>query len=173
MHPIRIDQLSVEQHAELDRANRTAKDGRLRVRALIVLLAAERGMVAAEIAAVVRMHEETVRRWLVRYQAEGLNGLADAPRPGAAPRVTRAYREQLLAVVRRRPRTLELPFSLWTGDRLADYLAERTGLRLSKTTVYRVLRAGGVHLNRPQHTITSPDPEYARKKRRSSAPVIV
>ena len=74
--------------------------------------------------------------------------------------------------MRRRPRTLDLPFSLWTGDRLADYLAERTGLRVSKTTVYRVLRAGGVHLNRPQHTITSPDPEYAVKKRRWSAPAI-
>ena len=37
-------------------------------------------------------------------------------------------------------------------------------------TVYRLLRAGGIHLNRPQHTITSPDPEYALKKRRSSAP---
>ena len=170
MHPIRIDQLSAEQHAELDHANRTAKDGRLRIRALIVLLAAERGMVAAEIAAVVRMHEETVRRWLVRYQAEGLEGLKDSPRPGAPPKVTRAYRERLLAVVRRRPRALGQPFSLWTGERLAAYLAEQTSLRVSRETVYRLLRAGGVHLNRPQHTITSPDTEYAVKKRRWSAP---
>jgi transposase len=84
--------------------------------------------------------------------------------------VTRAYREQLLAVVRRRPRSLGLPVSLWTGERLADYLAEQTGVRVSRETVYRLLRAGGIHLNRPQHTITSPDPEYALKKRRSSAP---
>jgi transposase len=171
MHPIRIDQLSAEQHAELDHANRTAKDGRLRIRALIVLLAAERRMVAPEIAAVVRMHEETVRRWLVRYQAEGLEGLRDDPRSGAPPKVTAAYRDQLLVVVRRRPRSLGLPFSLWTGERLADYLAEQTGVRVSRETIYRLLRAGGIHLNRPQHTITSPDPEYALKKRRSSAPV--
>ena len=62
------------------------------------------------------------------------------------------------------------PFSLWTGDRLADYLAERMGLRASKTTVYRLLLAGGISLNRPQHTITSPDPEYAIRRRRWSAP---
>jgi transposase len=172
MHPIRIDRLSAEEHDALDHAYRTAKDGRLRIRALLVLLAAERQMVAADIAAVVRMHEETVRRWLVRYQAEGLNGLADAPRPGAAPKATRFYREQLLAIVRRRPRALGLPFSLWTGERLSDYLAEKTGVRMSRASVYRLLRAGGVHLNRPQHTITSPDPEYTTKKRRSSAPAI-
>lgn len=130
-----------------------------------VLLAAERGMVAPEIAAVVRMHEETGRRWLMRYQAEGLEGLKDEPRPGAPPKVTAVYRDQLLAIVRRRPRTLKLPFSLRTGERLAE-----TGIRVSRETVYRLLRVGGIHLNRPQHTVTSPDPEYALKKRRSSAP---
>ena len=54
MHPIRIDQLGVLLRAELDRATRTAKDGRLRMRALIILLAAERRMVAAEIPGGVR-----------------------------------------------------------------------------------------------------------------------
>ncbi len=65
---------------------------------------------------------------------------------------------------------LGLPFSLWTGDGLSDYLAERTGVRMSRASVYRLLRGGGVHLNRPQHTIASPDPVYAVKKRRWSAP---
>jgi hypothetical protein len=41
---------------------------------------------------------------------------------------------------------------------------------MSRASVYRLLRAGGVRLNRPQHTITSPDPEYAVRKRRASAP---
>ena len=168
MRPIRLDALSAAQLQELDHAYRTARDARLRIRALMVLLAAERGMVAAEIAAAVRQDEETVRRWLLRYQAEGLNGLSDAPRSGVPPKATRGYREQLLVVVRRRPRSLGLPFSLWSGDRLADYLAEQTGIRMSRASVYRLLRAGGIHLNRPQHTITSPDPEYALKKRRSS-----
>ena len=48
MHPICIDQLGGERHAELDHANRTATDGRLRVGAPFVLLAAERRMVAAD-----------------------------------------------------------------------------------------------------------------------------
>jgi transposase len=168
MHPIRIARLSASQLAALEHAYRASPSGRLRIRALMVLLSAERGMVAAEIAAVVREHEATVRRWLVRYQAEGPEGLADAPRPGVPPKVTPEYRARLVAAVRRRPRSLGLPFSLWTGERLADYLAEQTGLRLSSTSVYRFLATEGIRLSRPQHTITSPDPEYALKKRRSS-----
>jgi transposase len=170
MHPIRLDALSGEQLRELDHLYHTTRDVRVRTRAQMVLLAAEQGLVAAQIAAIVRQNEETVRRWLVRYQAEGVAGLADAPRAGAPPKITPVYRERLLQAVRQRPRSLGLPFSLWTAARLADYLAEATKLRLSAASVCRALRAGGMALSRPQHTITSPDPEYALKKRRSKRP---
>ena len=168
MRPIRLDALSAEQLYELDELYQTTHDARVRIRALMVLLAAERQMMAGEIASIVRQHEETVRRWLARYQAEGTDGLSDAPRSGAPPRVTCSYREQLLELVRRRPRALGLPFSLWTRARLADYLAERTGLRMSTPSIHRMLRAGHMGLSRPQHMITSPDADYALKKRRST-----
>jgi transposase len=132
-----------------------------------VLLATEQGMVAPQIGRVVRLNEESVRRWLKRYEAEGVEGLKDDPRPGMAPLVTPEYRAQLVAAVRRRPRSLGQPFSLWTCQRLADYLAEETGLRVSDESVRRYLALEGIVLSRPQHTISSPDPEYEVKKRRS------
>ena len=107
---------------------------------------------------------------IARYQAEGTVGLYDAPRSGAPPKVTPGYRERLLEAVRRRPRALDLPYSMWTAARLADYMAEQTGLRMSVPSVLRLLRAADMALSRPQHRITSPDPEYALKKRRSKTP---
>ena len=166
MRAIRLDDLSPDQVQELDTLYRTTRDVRVRTRALMVLLAAEKRLVACEIAAIVRESDETVRRWLHRYQAEGVNGLADAPRSGKPPTVTTVYRERLLELVRRRPRALDLPFSIWTAARLADYLAEETGLRMSVPTIHRLLRNAGLGFGRPQHTISSPDPEYAVKKRR-------
>lgn len=133
----------------------------------MILLAAERRMTAAEIAEIVRASEETVRRWLKRYLAEGVEGLRDTPRPGSPRKVTAEYRELLVHAVRRRPRSLGLPFSLWTLRRLADYMAEQSSIRVEYETVGLHLKAAGIVLSRPQHTITSPDPEYALKKRRS------
>ncbi|WP_246697006.1 winged helix-turn-helix domain-containing protein [Methylobacterium planeticum] len=70
----------------------------------------------------------------------------------------------MVELVRRRPRALDLPFSMWTAARLADHLAEETGLRMSVASIHRLLRAAGLGFGRPQHTISSPDPDYAVKK---------
>lgn len=114
MHPIRIANLTPTQLTELDDLYRTTRDLRLHTRTQMVLLAAEQQVTAAQIAGIVRASEETVRRWLTRYRSDGIAGLRDGPRPGAPGKVTAVYREQLLAAVRQRPRSLELPFSLWT-----------------------------------------------------------
>ena len=173
MKPIRIPTLSPEQLGALEELYRTTRQARLRTRALMVLLAAEQRMTAAEIAEIVRTSEETVRRWLKRYLAEGVEGLRDVPHPGAPRKVSAEYRERLVQTVRRRPRSLGLPYSLWTLRRLADYMAEQTGIRVEYETVRVHLKAAGIVLSRPQHTITSPDPEYALKKRRSKGPETV
>src|SRR5215211_6144515 len=88
MRPIRIPTLSPEQLDALEELYRTTREARLRTRAQMVLLAAERRLTAAEIAEIVRASEETVRRWLKRYLAEGVEGLRDVPHPGAPRKVT-------------------------------------------------------------------------------------
>jgi transposase len=129
-------------------------------------------MTAPAIAQIVRESDQTVRNWFKRYQAEGIEGLKDAPMPGAPRKVTPEYVKQLVEVVRLRPRGLGLPFSMWTLARLADYLAEQTGIRVEGETVRVHLKEAGIVLSRPQHKISSPDPEYLVKKRRSRRPAI-
>ncbi len=168
---LRVPPLTEGQRAELDALYRTTKKPRLRTRAQMVLLSAEQGLKATEIAMLVRESDDTVLRWLKRYRAEGVNGLYDAPLPGRPRKTTPAYRQQLLAAVRRRPRSLGLPFSLWTLQRLVDYLAEQTGTRIGIETMRQTLKQAEIVLSRPQHKISSPDPEYQVKKRRLKTPV--
>jgi transposase len=164
--PLEIPVPTVEELEALATLYRTTHDVRLRTRTQIVLLAGEQRMTAPAIAKIVREDDQTVRNWLKRYLAEGIEGLKDRPMPGAPPKVTKEYAEQLLAVVRRRPRSLEQPYSMWTLQRLADYMAEQTSIRVSIETVRKLLKNGEIVLSRPQHKISSPDPEYLLKKRR-------
>jgi transposase len=83
-----------------------------------------------------------------------------------------AYQDQVLLIVRRRPRSLERPSSTWTLQRRADYLAEQTGIRVQKETVRVHLKAAEIVLSRPQPPSSSPDPDYVVKKRRWKTPVM-
>ncbi len=170
MKPIQVPPLTKEQLAELEELYHKTDKPRYRTRAQIVLLSAEKGMKAEEIAAIVRESYITVLRWLKRYLSEGVEGLLDVPRPGRSTTVSEDYRKRLLEVVRRRPRSLGLEYSLWTLRRLTDYLAEETGLRVSFETVRRELAKEDIVFSRPQHTINSPDLEYQVKKRRLKRP---
>ena len=103
MRKIRLTPLSAAHINELDVVYRTAKDVRARTWAQMVFLASEQSMSAPEIAMIVRESDQTVRNWLKRYEAEGVEGLHDRPRPGAPRKVTAEYQHQLIEAVRRRP----------------------------------------------------------------------
>jgi transposase len=167
MRPLQLPVPTEEQLSALDELYRTTRDVRLRTRAQIVLLAVEQQLTAPALATIVREDDQTVRRWLKRWTAEGIEGLKDRPMPGPPPKITEEYKEHLLATVRLRPRSLGQPYSMWTLQRLSDYMAEQTGIRVSYETVRLVLKAGEIVLSRPQHKVSSPDPEYLLKKRRS------
>jgi len=166
MKAIQLPPQTPEQRQALAEMYRTTKDVRLRSRAHMILLAAEKGWTASLIREVVRCDENTVRLWLKRSIAEGIEGLKDEPRPGITPKATPAYEEQLVAAVRVRPRSLDLSFSTWTVQRLADYMAEQARIRVTGETVRQRLLKQAIVLSRPQHKISSPDPDYAVKKRR-------
>lgn len=166
MRAHQIANLTPVDHQALVDLYQSTKLPRIRTRAQMILLSAEQALKAPQIALIVRDSERTVQRWLKRYQAEGINGLQDAPKSGKPSKVSAAYRQLLLSSVRQRPRSLGLEFSLWTLARLADYLAEQTGVRLSEEGVRLQLKAMEIVLSRPQHKISSPDPEYILKKRR-------
>jgi transposase len=58
----------------------------------MILLGAEEKITAPRFAKIVRQDEQTVRRWIKRFNAEGIIGLYDEPKSGAPKRVTEAYR---------------------------------------------------------------------------------
>lgn len=81
--PLAIPELTAAEAEALDTLYRTTRDVRLRTRAQMVLLAAEQRLAAPAIAAIVREHEETVRRWLKRWVCRGHRGPEGSADAGA------------------------------------------------------------------------------------------
>ncbi len=156
---------SDEQVAELRTLYHKTKDVRIRTRSQIVLLAFD-GMSAPKIAHIVDLDPVSVRIYMKRYRDEGIPGLYDRPRSGRPRTATPDYIDLARTMLRQRPRALGLPFSLWSLERLITYLKEQTNITVSDETLRTHLRAHGIVFSRPQHNVSSPDPEYVQKKRR-------
>lgn len=107
--------------------------------------------------------------WVRRFNAEGVSGLEDKPRPGRPPTHSEEVRSKLLDLVLQKPRTLGYPFELWTLLRLQTAFEEREGLHLSDSTIWEWLRQEGLDWKRQQswfHDAESHDPEFVEKRGR-------
>lgn len=134
------------------RAGKTER--RLAERAKVILAAAE-GQDTIQIARAQRMRPATVSKWRVRFARSGLNGLQDAPRPGAVPRYDETTERRILAKLDEAPPS---GYANWTGSLVAEALGD-----VSKHQVWRVLRREGIHLQRRRSWCISTDPQFAAK----------
>jgi len=96
---------------------------------------------------------ETVRRWLTVFAAGGIGALVDAPRQGRPPKADAAYVAALAQAVETAPRTLGLPFDVWTSGRLSAYLAQQTGVRIAPGWLRVLLKQQHFVCGRPKHTL--------------------
>ena len=71
-------------------------------RARIVALSWD-GLAVPAIAARLGCHQNTVRRWLHRFNADGIDGLGDRPGAGRRRRITEAQRSAIIALARSAP----------------------------------------------------------------------
>lgn len=161
-------------------AERTAVTAGLRskdtfvLRRCQILLASARGERAPRIAEQVGCDDQTVLDALHAFNARGLDALrkgssrAHRPRPQSFPG-ERA--EQLRALLHRSPREFGHATSLWTLELAAEVSCAQgvTATQVSGETIRLTLKRLGIGWKRAKQWITSPDPEYVRKKGAATA----
>ena len=133
-----------------------------RLLALSVISAGGSRSEAAEIGGV---GLQTVRDWVVAFNAAGPDGLIDGKAPGARPRLSPDQRDVLKALVEQGP-TAAHGVVRWRLCDLAQILSEDHGVSVSEQTLSRVLRAMGYRKlsARPRHHAQDPDAAAVFKK---------
>jgi transposase len=138
------------------------------VRRAQVLLASADGLGPAAVGRLVGCTAQAVRNAIRAFEADGLGCLAAKSHARKDPgRVwDRCRDEDLKDLPHRRPRDLGKPTSLWTLGLVAEVCHEKgwTPRPLSIEAIRQTLKRLGVGWQRAKHWITSPDPEYAKKK---------
>jgi transposase len=135
-------------------------------RAQMVLLSAQ-GMDAAAIAKIAFTSEDRVRDVIRNFNADGFSSLYPKYRGGRPPKFTLGQRREIKKIAKSRPAEHDLPFSVWSLSKLADFLvAEGVVDDISHEGLRTLLREEGVTFQCIKTWKASADPHYAEKKAR-------
>jgi transposase len=139
--PLFVRPLSdAERESLATRARSQTKDEAWRAK--VILLSAE-GRATAEISKLLGFHQSNVKKWIKKFNSEGVDGLAvrkRGPREGPKPRFTKEQVGQILELYGTDPTTLGYGFRRWTTQKLASAAIERGIVeRVSHVTVRQIL----------------------------------
>jgi transposase len=159
--PIRADR----DPAELRRLARRERDGRVSAR-LLALANALDGLPREEAARLAGMTGQTLGDWVHRYNAEGVEGLRDRPRPGRPCALDEGRQAALKALVLKGPELERDGCVAWRARDLCALVERRFGIRYGESGMLRLLK--GLDLSwqkaRPVHPEADPRARERFKK---------
>jgi transposase len=163
--PLTLRAITAEEEQALrELARSRTTEARLRDRAQICWLARQGKRVAA-IKAELGIADGTVRLWITRFNAYGLDGLRDRRRGGRPATYTPEQVGTVIAASLTDPQDLGLPFASWTLDRLAAYLHEHKGIAMQRSRIGEILQAEGLRWRQQETWFGErPDPAFAAKR---------
>ena len=144
--------LADEQWDEVDEFRASARDARVFRNATIILMS-DAGRSKADIADTLGCSSATVDNVRAAYRSRGVAGLTPASPPGRVSRATPEYRAAIRLAVATEPPDLGYGFSVWSVNRLRQYLKEQTGIELSEDQFRRILHEEDFSFQRPKHTM--------------------
>ena len=162
---IKLRKVTAEEQTTIDKLARSrTAPARAGERARIILLASAGKRVPA-LAPELELTQSTVRTWLKRFNAEGLEGLQERPRSG---RPATYQPEQVAAVIATSltdPPQLGLSCACWTLDRLEAYLNAEKKIPIKRSRIDALLIAEGLRWATQETWFGERvDPEFAKKR---------
>lgn len=142
-----------------------AKDAKAARRMLAIALVLE-GVDRKTAAESCGMDRQTLRDWVHRYNAEGLEGLSNRRSAGPTPRLNPAQKAELARLVREGPDPAVDGVVRWRRIDLQRKIEARFGVTMHERTVGKQLAALGFRRLsvRPQHPKSNPEAQEVFKK---------
>jgi transposase len=168
---LKVRTLTVEEAHELKRLASSRPAAHRAVQRARIVWARAHGEVGQAIARQVGLSAFRGRAWLHRFHRDGLAGWADAPHAGRPRRHHETVRGIATALACTKPHALGWPCALWTLARLQQTRHERHGLHVTPATLWKWLKAEGLHWKRQQSWFqVTVDAAFVAKRGRSSRP---
>ena len=155
-----------EHHSleELQRLVRQQREARLLLRVQIIWLA-KQGQTAPQIAGLLSVSRRLVQGWVHRYNAQGLDGLADRRRGGNQRRLSDAQEQQIQDYLDQQAQDPHA--GVRRAEDLRQWIQQQFGKLYSLPGLYNLLHRLGYSclMPRPRHLKADPAAQEAFKKK--------
>ena len=114
-----------------------------------------------------------IYNWLARYRAGGWHALRTGKRSGRPKKLTGSQIRWIYKVVcDKDPQQLKFKFALWTRSMVADLIKRQFGIKLSLTSVGRLLSQLGLSCQKPLYRAYQRNPELVKQWKEEVFPQI-
>jgi transposase len=159
--------LSMDEGRRLQKITRSATNP-VRLRRAMVVMMSGQGQTVRDITSLLQVSEDYVRDVIHAFNERGFDALDPKPSGGRPKRIGEQLRAWICTIARTSPADWGLTgFSTWSLTKLRDLLlAEGIVAELSRETLRRILRAGGISWQTTTTWKASTDPDFIPKMRR-------
>ena len=142
----------------------------MRMRAVEAVQGGQRVEMVAE---TMGLSRSTVFGWMAMYRSGGWGALKARPVPGRPPKITGSQIGWIYRTIAgKTPQQYRFEFALWTLDLVRWLIDERFGIRLSKTSTWRLMNQMGLSAQRPLWRALEQDATAVERWKREEYPKI-
>lgn len=118
-------------------------------------------------------HRSCIYEWLAKYREGGVEALRTRRIPGRPRKLAGKHLKKIYdTVTRKNPLQLKFEYALWTRGMVREFIRKEFGVRLSETSVGRLLRKLGLSPQKPLRRAYQQDPEAVERWKREEYPEI-
>ena len=116
------------------------------------------------------MDRQTLRDWVHRYNAEGIEGLRDRPRPGRPCALDEGRQAALKALILKGPKLERDGCVAWRIRDLCRLVEDRFGVRYGETGMLRLVKSLDLSRQKARPVHPEADPGARERFKKSSPP---
>lgn len=114
-----------------------------------------------------------IYNWLARYRSGGWHALKTGKRSGRPKKLNGSQIAWIYRTIRdNNPQQLKFPFALWTREMVVSLIKKQFGIKLSASSVGRLLRQIGFSCQKPLYRAYQQNPEAVAKWKEEVFPQI-
>ena len=130
----------------------------------------DEGLESVQIARILGVDDQSVRRWQRIYRVHGRDGLKGSKPPGAKAKLSVEQKQQIPSLLRHPPKHYGLDGWLWSSKLVGTLIQQQFGVSYHHDHISALLRELGLSYQRPAHRAKERDEQEVRAWRETVWP---